>query len=149
MFVFGVRWLYTKKNIWSKLIACVFVLRLLFLPFRSIVYAELKHLILITPKALLSYWHFYTFNPVQILKGALSGMRQFLAIESPLKILKKAFYFTSKALFVLKIFKFLFWLFGHVTKQLDWKDKVNLKFFDVTAWLANNCNTHIAQYLEK
>ena len=31
-------------------------------------------------------------------KGALSGLRQFLAIESPLKIMKIAFYFTSKAL---------------------------------------------------
>ena len=29
---------------------------------------------------------------------------------------KKAFYFTSKALFVLKIFKFLSWLFDHVSK---------------------------------
>ena len=28
------------------------------------------------------------------------------------------------------------------------KDKVNFKFYDVTAWLANNCNTHIVQYLE-
>ena len=83
------------------------------------------------------------------IKGALSGLRQFLAIENPLKMMKNAFYFTSKALFVLKVFKFLSWLFGHVAKQLDWKDMVNLKFYDVTAWLINNCNTHIAQYLEK
>ena len=41
------------------------------------------------------------------LKGALSGLRQFLATESPLKMMKNAFYFTLKALFVLKIFKFL------------------------------------------
>ena len=40
-------------------------------------------------------------------KGALSALRQFLAVESPLKLMKKAFYFTSNALFVLKIFKFL------------------------------------------
>ena len=38
-------------------------------------------------------------------KGSLSGLTQFLETESPLK---NAFYFTSKALFVLKIFKFLF-----------------------------------------
>ena len=37
-------------------------------------------------------------------------------MESPLKMLKNAFYFTLKALFVLKIFKFLSWLFGHVEK---------------------------------
>ena len=40
-------------------------------------------------------------------EGALSGLRQFLAIENPLKMMKNAFYFTSKALFFLKIFKFL------------------------------------------
>ena len=39
-------------------------------------------------------------------KDALAGL-QFLATESPLKMMKNAFYFTSKALFVLKIFKFL------------------------------------------
>ena len=63
--------------------------------------------------------------------------------------MKNAFYFNSKALFVLKVFKFLSWLFGHAAKRLDKKDKVNFKFYDVTAWLTNNCNTRIAQYLEK
>ena len=47
------------------------------------------------------------------IKGALYGLRQLLATERPLKILKNAFYFTLKALFVLKIFKFLSRLFGH------------------------------------
>ena len=41
------------------------------------------------------------------IKGALLGLRQFSAPESPLKMMKNAFYFTLKALFVLKIFKFL------------------------------------------
>ena len=40
-------------------------------------------------------------------KGTLSGLRKFLATGSPLKMLKNIFYFTSKALFILKIFKFL------------------------------------------
>ena len=40
-------------------------------------------------------------------KGALSGLRQFLVIEGPLKMMKNAFHFTSKTLFVLKIFKIL------------------------------------------
>ena len=53
-----------------------------------------------------------------LIKGALSGLRQFLAIESPLKMMKNAFYFTSKALFVLKIFKFLSWFFDLVAKRL-------------------------------
>ena len=36
------------------------------------------------------------------IKGALSGLRQFLATKSPLKMIKNVFYFTSKALFVFK-----------------------------------------------
>ena len=39
--------------------------------------------------------------------------------------------------------------FAHVEKQLDQKDKVNLKIYDVTSWETNSCNTHIAQYLKK
>ena len=52
-------------------------------------------------------------------KGALSGLRQFLATESPLKMMKNAFYITLEALFVLKIFKILSYFFGHVEKRLD------------------------------
>ena len=74
---------------------------------------------------------------------------QFLAAKSPFKIMKNAFYFTSKALFVLKIFKFLAWLFGHVSKRPDQKDRVNFKLYDATAWLTNNCNIHKTQYLER
>ena len=50
------------------------------------------------------------------IKGALSGLRQFLATESLLKMMKNAFNFTSK---VLKILKLMPWLFGHVAKHLD------------------------------
>ena len=49
-------------------------------------------------------------------KGKLYGLRQFLINEIPLKLMKNAIYFTLKALSVLKIFKFLSWLFGHVEK---------------------------------
>ena len=62
--------------------------------------------------------------------------------------MKNAFYFTSKALFVLKIFKFLSWLFSHVKKQLDYKGKVDLKFNDITAWLAILIYTHCPIYRE-
>ena len=37
--------------------------------------------------------------------------------ESPLQVMKNAFYFILKALFVLKIFKFLPWLFGYVEEM--------------------------------
>ena len=39
-------------------------------------------------------------------EGSLSGLKQFLATESPLKTMKNVFYFNLKAFFVLKIIKF-------------------------------------------
>ena len=49
-----------------------------------------------------------------------------------------------------KAFSFLnFCFFDHVAKQLNEKDKVNLKFYDITARLTNNGNTHIISHLEK
>ena len=84
-------------------------------------------------------WHLKTHSQV---------WDNFWQLKAPLKMMINAFYFISKALFVLKIFKSLSWLFGHVSKRLDYKDKVHSKFYDVTAWLTNNCNKHIIQYLE-
>ena len=52
-------------------------------------------------------------------KGALSRLRQFLATERSLKMMKNAFYFILKTLLVLKIFKFLSWILSHVKNQLD------------------------------
>ena len=60
-----------------------------------------------------------------------------MATESSLKTMKNGFYFTLKALFVLNIFKFLPWLFGHVRKRLDRKDKVNFKICGVKTCLTN------------
>ena len=62
------------------------------------------------------------------LKGALLGLRQLLAMESSLKIMKNTFYFTSKVLFILKIFKFFSELFGHVTKNLIGKIRLVSNF---------------------
>ena len=64
-------------------------------------------------------------------------------IESSLKMTN--FFFVLKSLFVVKIFKFLSWLFGHVEKTA-WLD---FKIHDVTTWLRNNWNIHIAQYVIK
>ena len=55
--------------------------------------------------------------------------------KSVTKMMKNAFYFSWKALFVLKIF--------------NKKGKVNFKFHDVTDWLENNRNTDISRYFEK
>ena len=69
--------------------------------------------------------------------------------SQPFKMMKNAFYFTLKALFVFKILKFQSLDFGHIEKRLDWEDKVNFKPYDVTAWLTNCCNTDADQYLKK
>ena len=58
--------------------------------------------------------------------------------------MRNAFYFILKALFFLKIFKVLSLLFGKVEKQLDKKDNIKFRIYDVTTWLTNNYNTHIA-----
>ena len=76
-----------------------------------------------------------------VLKSGLSGLGQFLAAESLLKLMKNVTF--------LKIFKFLSCLFGHVEKQLYQKYKVNFKIYDVTIWEKHNCNTRIAQYLKE
>ena len=41
-----------------------------------------------------------------------------VSTESPLKVMKSPFYFTLKVIFVLKIFRFLPGLFGHVENDL-------------------------------
>ena len=56
-------------------------------------------------------------------------------------MMENAFYFISNVLFALKIFKFLSGHFGHVSKQLDQKDEVIFKIYNVTAWLTNYFNT--------
>ena len=52
-------------------------------------------------------------------KAGLSPLKKILFVgfnESPLKMMKNAFYFILKSLFVLKIFKFLSWVFGHIVE---------------------------------
>ena len=48
--------------------------------------------------------------------------------ESPLKMTKNAFDFILKAIFVLKVFKFLYWLFDHVKNGLIGKIRLISKF---------------------
>ena len=50
------------------------------------------------------------------LKGELKRYETIFETENPLKMMKNDFYFTLKALFVLKIFKFFSLLFDHVEK---------------------------------
>ena len=55
-------------------------------------------------------------------------------------MMKNAFLFTLKAFLILKISKFLYWLFGHVGKRLDQKEKVDFKIYDIRIWVTKNCN---------
>ena len=55
-------------------------------------------------------------NEIYILGDLKPDPHLLTFIESPLKMMKNAFYFILKALFILKIFKFLSRLFGHVGK---------------------------------
>ena len=57
------------------------------------------------------------------------------------------FYFMLNALFVFEIFKLFPWLFGYAGEQFDKKAKANFKIYDVTDWITNNYDRHIAQYL--
>ena len=61
------------------------------------------------------------------MKGAFSSLRQILTTESPLKIMKNAFYFTLKFIFVLKTFKFLSSFSVHVENGLIKKIRLTLK----------------------
>ena len=68
--------------------------------------------------------------------------------DSPLKMMKNALYFILKALFVLKIFRFLsFWACREKNDLIGKIPKLNFKIYNVTAWLTKNYNTHIRQYL--
>ena len=46
------------------------------------------------------------FHSSVLFKDALSGLRQFLPTERPLKMMKNVFYFAVKTLFILEILQF-------------------------------------------
>ena len=56
-----------------------------------------------------------------------------LCIKSGSEMMKNVFYLFLKVHFILKIFKFLSWVFGHF---------FNFKIYDVTTWLKYNYNIH-------
>ena len=75
-------------------------------------------------KSYLSYCYYFIFDNNYPFDSVIFSIKILLLSkncfiwfnESPLKMMNKAFYFILKALFVLKICKFLSWLFGHVGK---------------------------------
>ena len=52
--------------------------------------------------------------------------------------MKKIFYFTLKALSILKLFRFFSWLFGHVKNGLRSKSNQTIKFGQLTRWNMRN-----------
>ena len=97
----------------------------------------------------LKFWvcfYIYQFNP----DSHLPKKTVFICFnEILLKMMKHAFYFMLKALFVLEILNFLYLLSGYVGKRLNKKTKVNFKIYDVTDRTASNYHTHIVQYIKK
>ena len=71
----------------------------------------------ITDKVILTV--FDSRLPKMTLKAHSPVSENLLAIESHSKLMKNAFHFTSKTLFVLSTFKFVSWFFGHLAKRLD------------------------------
>ena len=66
-------------------------------------------------------------------------------------MIKNAFYFIRKGLFVLNIFKFLSCFFWACRKNslIRKISFISIKLYDVTTWLTNNYDTHIIQYFTK
>ena len=69
-------------------------------------------------------------SPPEKCKGPFMGLRKFLKTGGLLKVTKNAFHLKLKALFLLKIFKFLSCLFAYVGKQLDKKANFNSKLYN-------------------
>ena len=93
---------------------------LLFLPFQRQPHNMIRHnqaIRLQKPINCLSVFHHFVGL---VLKVGLSPSKKIYFIcfnEDLLKLMKNAFYFILKGFFVLKILKFLSWLFGHVGKK--------------------------------
>ena len=83
-----------------------------------------------------------------ILKDALSGLRQYLANERTAKMMKNAFCFTWKALFVLKIFEFLSWLFGRreISKFMTSKPGKQTIAIHILLYISRSKNNQAAKF---
>ena len=62
---------------------------------------------------------------------------------NPFKINMKCFLFQLKSSFCSKDIEVFVLIFRSCRKTAWLKDKFNFKFYKVTAWLTNNCSTHI------
>ena len=90
---------------------------------------------------------FYRTPPDELLLNIVLSKNVFFICfnDSSSKKMKNVCYFILKALLVFKIVFCLDFLVMQ-KKQLNQKDQVIFEIYDITAWVKNNCNTHIAQY---
>ena len=84
-------------------------------------------------------YHFLLHFPLFLLtlispQGALSGLRQFLATESSLKIIKNAFYFTLNFFPASRYLNFSLNFLVMLKIQLDQKAEDNFKIYDIGTW---------------
>ena len=80
----------------------------------------------------------FSINPIKCRKGALSGLRQFLATETPLKMIKNGFCFTPNLFCSHDVLVFVstFWSF---------RKKITFKIY-VATWETTDRNIHVVQY---
>ena len=76
-------------------------------------------------------------------KGALSGLRQFLATESPLKWWRMLFISSQKFVSFTSYLSFFLGFLVMYQNGLIRKIRLISNFFDATAWLTSNCNIYI------
>ena len=69
--------------------------------------------------------------------------------EDPLQMMNMLLNPSSKLFLFSRYLNFCLDFLVKQKKQLDQKDEVNFKMYDVTNWLTNNYNKHIAQNLMK
>ena len=89
------------------ILVIIFLFPWLFLKILNFKYYSICHSHSFKSKFLFTFFCFILFC---IKGGALLSLREILASDSPLKMIKNVFYFTLKALFVHKIFQSLLWL---------------------------------------
>ena len=96
-------------------------------------------------KIRLFWWNKFS----NLIKGALSGLRQFSAAESPFKMLKNAFYSRQKLFSFSRYLSFCLGFLVMLAKRLGMKDKINYKIYDVIAWKTNSRDTNISRSKDK
>ena len=114
-------------DMWFKFKLIINYYSYYFLVPNTIIIIQLEYEVIIFPKFFSDVVPVFLLLTLNIRLNAYSQVWDSLATESHLKLMKNALNFSLKSLFVLNIFKFLSWFFGHVEERLDQKDQVDFK----------------------